>query len=153
LTEQFVPADEGFKERVRASFERQTFMKTIGATLERVEPGYCEIHLPFREDLCQQHGFMHAGVTGTIADNAAGYAAYTLMPADSSVLSVEFKLNLLRPAAGEKLISRARVKRAGRSITVVEAEVSALADGEEKPVAAMLATMMCMQGTPDEPTG
>lgn len=150
--EEFKPLDPNYEERVRDSYSRQSFMVTIGATLERVAPGYCEIHLPYRRDLCQQHAYLHGGVVSTIADNASGYAAYSLMPADSSVLSVEFKLNLLRPAAGEKLIARGRVKRAGRSITVVETEVSAVAEGQEKLIAVMLATMMCLPGSSDRPT-
>ncbi len=121
-------------------------MKTIGAELWEVGPGYCEIHLPFREDLCQHDGYLHAGATSTIADNAAGFAAYTLMPEGASVLSVEFKMNLLRPAIGEKLIARARVQKPGRNISVVQSEVSAVEGGEEKTVAIMLATMACLLG-------
>lgn len=131
-------------------------MKTIGAQLYEAEPGFCEIHLPFREDLCQHDGFLHAGLTTTIADNASGFAAYTLMPEDASVLTVEFKVNFLRPAAGEKLVARARVKKPGRSVSVVEAEVFAVSEGTEKSVAVMLATMACLPGKPekgDEPAG
>ncbi|MBA2693945.1 MAG: PaaI family thioesterase [Rubrobacter sp.] len=131
-------------------------MKTIGAELADIGPGFCEIHLPFREDLCQHDGFLHAGATTTIADNAAGFAAYTLMPENSSVLSVEFKINLLRPAIGERLIARAKVQKPGRNISVVSAEVFAVKDGEEKTVAIMLATMACLPGesdTEEEPGG
>lgn len=138
---------------MRDGFEGQTFMKTIGAELHEVGPGYCEIHLPFREDLCQHDGYLHAGATSTIADNAAGFAAYTLMPKGSSVLSVEFKMNLLRPAIGERLIARATVQKPGRNISVVQAEVSAVSGGKEKAVAIMLATMMCLTGARDEPAG
>lgn len=145
------PLDPDFAQRVRDSFGRQPFMRTIGAELTDVAPGRCTIELPFREDLCQQHGFLHAGVTGTLADNAAGYAAYSLMPADSSVLTIEFKMNLLAPAVGERLIARAEVKRSGKTITVVQAEVSAVKDGHEKPVAMMQATMMCLHNAPDRP--
>lgn len=123
-------------------------MKAIGAELHEVGPGFCEIHLPFREDLCQHDGFIHAGITTTIADNAAGFAAFTLMPRGSQVLSVEFKMNLLRPAIGEKLIARATVQKPGRNISVVQAEVGAVNDGEEKTVAIMLATMACLPGEP-----
>lgn len=144
----FEPEDEGFEQRVREGFESQTFMKTIGAELAEVRAGYCEIHVPFREDLCQHDGYLHAGVTSTIADNAAGYAAYTLMPADSRVLSVEFKMNLLRPAVGERLIARATVIKPGRNISVVQSEVSAVRNGEEKAVAIMIATMTCLRGEP-----
>lgn len=148
--EEFEPLGEDFIRWVRDSFERQTFMKTLGAELVKVEAGVCEIQLPFREDLCQQDGFLHAGATTTIADTAAGYAAYTLMPAGSSVLTVEFKMNLLRPAAGEKLVARARVQKPGRNLSVVQSEVGAVSGGREKTVAIMLATMACL---PREPGG
>ncbi|MDH3473722.1 MAG: PaaI family thioesterase, partial [Rhodospirillales bacterium] len=93
----FTPADPGFEARVRNSFARQSIMTLIGAEIARVEPGLVEIVLPYREDLCQQHGFFHAGVTSTIADSAGGYAAFSLFPADASVLTTEFKINLLAP--------------------------------------------------------
>jgi uncharacterized protein (TIGR00369 family) len=99
----FTPANPNFAARVRDSFARQRFMATIGAELTAVEPGRCEIRLPYREDLTQQHAFFHGGVIGTLADNAAGYAAFSLMPADASVLTVEYKLNLLAPGTGEAL--------------------------------------------------
>lgn len=151
--ETFEPGDPDFARRVRESFDNQALMHTIGAELARVEAGYCELHLPYREDLCQQHGFLHAGITSTLADTSGGYAAYTLMPPDSSVLTVEYKINLLRPAAGERFIARATVKRPGRNLTVVEAEVSAVDRGEEKPIATMLATMSAVYGIPDRVAG
>lgn len=141
---------------MREGFERQSFMKTLGAELRDAAPGFCEIHLPFREDLCQHDGFLHAGVTTTIADNASGFAAYTLMPEGASVLTIEFKVNFLRPAAGESLIARARVRKPGRSVSVVHSEVFAVNEGEEKTVAVMLATMACLPGDPgksEEPGG
>ncbi len=128
-------------------------MKTIGAELYEVGPGYCEVHLPFREDLCQHDGFLHAGATSTNADNAAGFAAHTLMPKNASVLTVEFKMNMLRPAVGEKLVARAEVRKPGRNISVVESEVFAVKDGEEETVAMMLATMMRLSGASTEPAG
>lgn len=143
------PADPDFAARVRASFARQTIMRTLGVSMTGLEPGWCELTLPFRPDLCQQHGFLHAGVVTTVSDSAAGYAAYSLMPADSSVLSIEFKQNLLAPAVGDRLVARARVVRAGRNISVVAAEAFAVTDGREKQVGLMQATMMCMHGTPD----
>jgi len=96
----FQPADPDFETRVRASFGRQGIMQLIGAELTRVEPGLATIELPYRATLTQQHGFFHAGMTSTIADSAAGYAAYSLFPAASSVLTVEFKINLVAPADG-----------------------------------------------------
>lgn len=114
-------------------------MQLIGATLEAVEPGVVTISIPFREDLTQQDGFIHAGIVTTLLDSACGYAAYTLMPAGSSVLSVEFKVNLLAPAKGSVIAAHAHVKRSGRILTVCSAD--AFADG--KPCATMLATMIC----------
>ncbi|EKV26854.1 Phenylacetic acid degradation protein PaaD, thioesterase [Caenispirillum salinarum AK4] len=145
----FEPQCPEYAARVAASFARQSFMATIGAELGRVEPGFCEIRLPWRADLCQQHGFIHAGVTTTLADNACGYAAYSLMPEDSSVLTVEFKTNFMAPGAGEMLIARGMVEKPGRSLTVTRAEVVGVVDGREKTVALMQATMMSMAGRPD----
>jgi uncharacterized protein (TIGR00369 family) len=141
----FEPKTPRFGERVRESFARQTLMTTINAQLARVAPGIVDIELPFRDDLTQQHGYLHAGIVTSIADTACGYAALSLMPEDADVLSVEYKINLLSPARGEKFIARARVKRAGRTLTVCEAEVFAASGGEEKLVAAMLATMMAVR--------
>ncbi|HVT56845.1 MAG TPA: PaaI family thioesterase [Thermoanaerobaculia bacterium] len=142
----FQPQDPDFAERVRASFARQPFMATLGARLARVASGEVDIELPFRGELTQQHGFMHAGVVTAIADTACGYAAYTLMPADAGVLSVEFKINLVAPAAGDTMIARGRVTRPGRTLTVCAGEVWAATGGEETLVAALLGTMMAVRG-------
>jgi uncharacterized protein (TIGR00369 family) len=133
-----------YEERVRESFARQGLMTTINARLQRVAPGEVVIELPFHDDLTQQHGYLHAGIVTSIADTACGYAAFTLMPEDADVLSVEYKINLLSPARGETFIARASVKRAGRNLTVCEAEVFAVNGAEEKLIAAMLATMMAI---------
>lgn len=146
IMKRFEPKTPRFEERVRASFARQSLMKTIDAHLARVEPGRVDIELPFRDDLTQQHGYLHAGVVTSIADTACGYAALTLMSEESDVLSVEYKINLLSPAQGQKFISRAAVKRAGRTLTICEAEVFAINGDDEKLVAAMLATMMAIRG-------
>ena len=139
----FVPKDADFEARVRASFARQRVMETFGARLVRVAPGEVEIGLAFREDLTQQHGYLHAGVAAAVVDSACGYAALSLAPAGAEVLSVEFKLNLLSPAAGEGFVARARVVRAGRNVTVCAGDFYALkGGGAEKLVATMLATMM-----------
>ena len=131
---------------VTNSFAQQAIMSLIGARLALVEPGAVEIELPFRADLTQQDGFLHAGVITTVADSAAGYAAYTLMPAGSRVLSIEFKVNLLRPARGELFVARAEVIKAGRTLTVVRADVFSLnAEGERELVATMQGTMMCLK--------
>lgn len=147
----YEPKDPAFAERVRASFARQSVMGLIGARLARIAPGEVEIELPFRPDLCQQHGFFHAGITSTIADSAAGYAGYSLFPADSSVLTVEFKINLLAPADGELLRAVGRVVKPGRTLTVTEAEVSVVKDGVEKSCARLSQTLMCLNGRPDMP--
>ncbi len=135
-----------FAEEIRGSFAKQTIMGLIGAELTRVEPGLIEITLPYRSDLTQQHGYVHAGVVATIADSACGYAAYSLMPANSEVLSVEFKVNLLRPARGERFIATAEVIKPGKTLTVVRADVHGLTgDGRRELIATMTGTMMCLQ--------
>ena len=145
----FVAADSEYANRVRDSFSRQLLMKTLGAVLTRVEPGIIEIELPHRPEVTQQHGLIHAGALASILDSACGYAAYTLMPADAAVLSVEFKVNLLAPARGDKVVATAEVKRSGRTITVCSADAFAEENGERKLVATMLGTMMCMRGRTD----
>lgn len=149
----FTAPDPDYAARVLASFERQGIMRLIGARMTRVEPGYVEIELPYREDLTQQHGYFHAGVTSTIADSAGGYAGFTLFPADSSVLTIEYKMNLVSPAEGEKLVAIGRVKRTGRSLTVCELEVLAIRNGTAKSCAYGLQTLMCLHGRPDTPGG
>jgi uncharacterized protein (TIGR00369 family) len=144
----FTPAGADFAARAHASFERQRFMAALGCRLARVEPGEAEVEVPCRDDLTQQHGYVHAGVVATIADTACGIAALTLMPAGAAVLSVEFKLNLLAPAAGERLLARGRVLRPGRTLTVCTGEVVALEGERETLVASMLATMMAVRGRP-----
>ncbi|WP_242342713.1 PaaI family thioesterase [Anaeromyxobacter terrae] len=123
-------------------------MTTLGATLERVATGEVDIRLPFRADLTQQHGFLHAGAMTTVVDSACGYAALTLMPAGAAVLTVEFKVNLMAPGAGESIVARGRVLKAGRTLTTCAGDVFAIAGGEEKHVLTMLATMMTVQGRP-----
>jgi uncharacterized protein (TIGR00369 family) len=143
VTEPFTPPDPNFASRIRDSFAKQRVMEFIAATLARVEPGIIEIALPFRADLTQQNGFIHAGIITTIADSACGYAALSLMPPGTEVLSVEFKLNLLRPAAGERFVARAEVLKPGRTLTVTRADVFAMgADDERSLIAAMQATMI-----------
>ena len=131
------PVDGLFAARVRDSFARQGLMATLGAELAEISPGFCEIRLPFRDAVSQQHGFFHAGATGAIADSAGGYAAYSLMGPGDTVLSVDYKLNLLAPARGELLIARGRVLRAGATLTVCRVDVFAVRGGEETLCAAM----------------
>jgi uncharacterized protein (TIGR00369 family) len=140
----FAPANRDFAGRVRSSYERQTFMAAIGCRLVSVAAGAVELELPFRADLTQQHGYVHAGVITAIVDTACGCAAFTLLPADAAILSVEFKINLLAPAAGERFVARGLVLRPGRTLTVCSGEVVAFADGQPTVVASMLATMMAL---------
>jgi uncharacterized protein (TIGR00369 family) len=140
------PSNSSFEADVRESFSKQTAMTTIGAQLIKVEPGLVEISIPYRADLTQQHGYLHGGIITTIADTACGYAAYTLMPAKSEVLSVEFKVNLLRPARGQSFIARAEVIKAGRTLTVTRADVFGIYEDDRRElVATMQATIICLQ--------
>ena len=138
--------DPHFKERVRASFERQNVMRLIRAKLPVIEQGRTEIHLPHWEGIEQQHGFVHGGIVGTIADSAAGYAAMTVVAASASVLTVEYKINLVAPADGHSLIARGHVVRPGRTLIVTRAEVFSIKDGRETLCALMQQTIMVMDG-------
>lgn len=139
-------ADPHFADRVRESFARQNAMHLIQATLPVVEHGRTEIHLPHWTGVEQQHGFVHGGVVGMIADSAAGYAAMTMVPASASVLTVEYKMNLLAPADGDHLVARGVVVRPGRTLVVTQAEVFAVKDGRETLCALMQQTIMVMHG-------
>ncbi|MBC8028578.1 MAG: PaaI family thioesterase [Pyrinomonadaceae bacterium] len=140
------PLNPSFAAEVERGFARQPIMNLIGARLSIVEPGVVEITLPYRADLAQQDGYLHAGIVTTIADSASGYAAYSLMPAGSAVLSVEFKVNLLRPAQGVTFVARAEVIKPGRTLTVVRADVFGIdGDGDRELVATMLSTMICLR--------
>jgi uncharacterized protein (TIGR00369 family) len=139
-------ANPDFAKCVAASFDKQTAMHLIRATLPVVEHGRTEIHVPHWNGIGQQHGFVHGGVVGMIADTAGGYAAMTVVPASASVLTVEYKMNLVAPADGEKLIARGQVVRPGRTLIVTKAEVFALKDGKETLCALMQQTIMVMHG-------
>ena len=141
------PADPHFATRIRESFARQKAMALIGARLGVVDPGAVEIELPFRDDLTQQKGFVHGGIVGMIADSAAGYAAFSLMPAGCSLVTVEYKMNILAPATGS-LVARGEVVKAGRTLTVARAEVYAQ---DRTHVATMQQTLMMLAGRPDHP--
>ncbi len=138
----FNAVDPDFESRIRASFGRQIVMQTIGARLDRIRPGEVRIELPFSAALTQQHGYLHAGIVGIIVDSACGYAAYTLMPADSEVLTVEYKINFISPASGQAFVAIGKVIKPGRTLTVCAGEVHAYAGGEPKLIAAMQATMI-----------
>jgi uncharacterized protein (TIGR00369 family) len=140
----FTPQDPNFAQKTRDSFAQQGFMQYLGAVMTVIEPGRCEIRVPFRTELGQQHGYFHAGASGAIADSASGYAAYSLMPPDFNVLTVEYKLNLLAPALGEFIIARGQVIRAGRSLTVCRADVFVVRENIEKICATSLSTIMAL---------
>jgi uncharacterized protein (TIGR00369 family) len=144
--------NEGYAERVRQSFARQGFMASLGASLTDVAPGRVEIAVPFDAGLAQQHGYFHGGVVGTVADNAGGYASFTLMAASDSVLTVEYKLNLMAPSDGETLIARGTVIRPGRRLTVSRADVFVKRDGVEYLCATMVGTFMTLENTSDDPS-
>ncbi len=144
----FQPKDPQYEARVRESFSRQKVMSELGATLTQTRPGSVEITLPYQERLTQHHGFIHGGIVATVLDSACGYAALSLMPADASVLTVEFKINLLAPAVGDTLVAKGEVLRPGRTITVCKGAVTAIrAEGAEL-VAAMQATIMAIFDRP-----
>lgn len=145
----FQPKDPDYASRVRASFDLQHAMRLIGAELAVVEPGYVEILLPHRAEITQQHGYIHGGVVGMIADSAAGYAANTLTPHDTSVLTVEYKLNLLAPADGQRLVARGEVIKPGRTLLITRAEVFAVRDEKWTLCAVMQQTIMAMHGKKD----
>jgi uncharacterized protein (TIGR00369 family) len=140
---------EQFEQKVRESFSRQSFMRTLVATMTNVSRGSLEIRFPFSPQLAQQNGFIHAGAITSIMDSACGYAAMTLAAEDADVLSVEFKVNLLAPALGDSFVARAQVKRQGRTLTICAADAFAIQSGEEKLIATMLATMINI--IPSEP--
>jgi uncharacterized protein (TIGR00369 family) len=136
-----------FEERVRASFARQQAMATIGAALTLVRPGTVEIEMPYSDALTQQHGFLHAGIISAALDSACGYAAYSVMPEEASVLTIEFKVNLLAPGKGERFLFRGSVTKPGRTIVVADGQAYAFAaDGEARLVATMTGTMMAVLG-------
>jgi len=138
--------DPNFAQRIRDSFARQAIMATIGAELGRIEPGAVDIELPYHERLTQQHGYLHAGTVSTVLDSACGYAALSLTERGAAVLAVEFKVNFLAPARGERVIARARVKKAGRNLSICVADAVALENGSEQTVATMLSTIMTVTG-------
>lgn len=139
-----------FEKRVRDSFARQKIMQTIAAELTRVNPGEIEIEMPFNPDLTQQHGFLHAGIISTALDSACGYAAYSLMPIDAAVLTIEFKINLLSPGKGERFLFRGLVTKPGRTIIVADGHAYAYdSEGEARMIATMTGTMMVVSGRDD----
>jgi uncharacterized protein (TIGR00369 family) len=142
----FEPKDPDWEAKTRTSFAKQGAMDLLGAKLVDLRPGYCEIHLPWRPDLTQQHGFFHAGIISTVVDSAAGYAGFTLMPAGSSVLSVEFKLNLLSPGDGELLIATGEVIKPGKTLVITRGEAYVVKGDKTTHCSTMQQTLMTMHG-------
>jgi uncharacterized protein (TIGR00369 family) len=140
----YEPKDSNFAEKVRESFSRQPAMALIGAELVNVKPGAVDIKLPYRTDLTQQNGFLHAGITATIVDSACGYAAFSLMPAKTDVLTTEFKINFLSPAIGDYFLTEGRVIKAGKTLTVIRGDVFAVRENDQKLIATMLSTVICL---------
>jgi len=147
----FQPRDPGYEARVRESFGRQNAMNHIGARLRAVGPGWTVVELPHREELTQQKGFLHGGIIGMIADNACGYAAYSLMPASASPLTVEYKINILAPGRGHTYVAEGVVLRSGRTLSVARAEVYAESASGRVHVASMQQTVLMLADTPDTP--
>jgi uncharacterized protein (TIGR00369 family) len=145
----FDPRDKNFEARVRSSFARQTAMATLGIEITGLKAGEVELKMPYAAAYAQQHGFIHAGIITTALDSACGYAAFSLMPEDAAVLTVEFKTNLIAPARGDHFLFRARVVKPGRTITVCEAQAFAVEGGKEKLVATMTGTLMALFGRED----
>jgi uncharacterized protein (TIGR00369 family) len=145
----FTPAFAGHEARVRDSFARQGAMALIGAALADVAPGYCAIALVPRPEVSQQHGYVHAGILATLVDSAGGYAGFTLFPEESSVLTVEYKLNLLAPAQGERIVAEGFVVKPGRTLVITRGEVHAEQGGQRTLVAIMQQTLMVMRGKAD----
>ena len=140
----FEPKYPDYRARVKKSFADQAVMKTIGASIEAIGAGEIEIEFPYQTSLTQQNGFIHAGIVSTVLDSACGYAAFSLMPEDASVLTIEFKINLLSPAKGDRFRGYGKVKKAGRTISVAEAELYAFSDQGRKLVATMVGTLMAI---------
>ena len=145
----FEVVDSNYASKVIDSFSRQPFMAFIGAKMVKILPGYCEILLPYKSEISQQHGYFHGGIIGTIADNCGGYSAYSLMPADCSVLTVEYKLNLIASGLGEQLVGRGQVVKSGRTLTICRSDVFVIKDGVEKQCATSIVTLMAMRGKSD----
>ena len=145
----FEPKDPEFEAKVRESFGKQTVMQSLGAVIARVKPGEVEIEMPYRADFTQQHGFVHGGIVTAIVDSACGYAALSLSAPETAVLTVEYKVNFLAPAKGDRLLARGEVVRPGSTVTVCKGDVVAYDGGDEKVVASMLTTMMLMPNRSD----
>jgi uncharacterized protein (TIGR00369 family) len=148
MTSKFT-VDDNYKIKVAESFQRQEVMKTLNASILDIRPGEIELEFPHQQKLTQQHGFIHAGIISTVLDSACGYAAFSLMPEEAAVLTIEFKINLLSPAKGDRFKAIGKVKKPGKNITVTEGELFAYSENGEKLVATMVGTIMAVYGRED----
>ena len=144
----FAPMDSAFRERVQYSFDRQKCMATLGIVISKIEPGLIELVMPYAEPYTQQHGFIHAGIISTALDSACGYAAFSLMPVEAAVLTVEYKVNLLAPAKGDEFIFQAEVVKPGRTLTRCDARAYGITDGNKELIATMTGTLMALFNRP-----
>jgi len=140
----FEPKNPDFRAAATSTFDRQPAMRTLGISLARLEPGEVDLEMPYAPAFTQQHGFVHAGIITAGLDNACGIAAFTLMPADTGILTVEFKTNLLAPAKGDRFVFRARVIKPGRTLTVCDAQAFAVQAGHESLIATITGTLMAL---------
>lgn len=147
----YTPPNPDFDARVRDSFRRQPAMELVGGKINELVPGLCRIEIDGRREVKQQHGFIHGGIVGMAADTAAGYAAFSMMPADSTVLTAEYKINFLAPADGERIVATACVRKPGKTLMICDLSVSVFKDGVESECAMGIATMICMRGRADAP--
>ncbi|MGQ9650674.1 MAG: PaaI family thioesterase [Phycisphaerae bacterium] len=152
MKSQFASPDPGFRQRIRSSFSRQGFLRHLGVEMIELQPGYCEMEVAFGEQLSQQHGYFHGGLVATVADVAAGYAAFSLTEWDGSMVTAEFKINFIAPAKGERLIARGSVIKPGRTLTVCQCDVVCINDGTETMCAVALATFIALPGKPEKTT-
>ncbi len=141
----FEPRNPNYSERVREAFEGQPMLTSLGMVMAEIAPGYCELHLPYRPEISQNHGYFHGGAIATLADVSGGFAGWSLLPEGMWIVTVEYKTNIVAPGRGEMLIGRGRVIRSGRSLTTTEIEVLALVDGEEQLCATALQTLMSVE--------
>ncbi len=149
LSQMFEPQNPDYDAAVRDSLSRQPFIDTVGAAVHELKPGYCELTMQRRHDFTQQHGFFHGGIVASLLDSAAGYAAYSLYPKDSTVLTVEYKVNFLKPAMGDRLFASARVIKPGKTLYICQADAYVETGDERSHCLTGVFTMMCLMGKPD----
>jgi uncharacterized protein (TIGR00369 family) len=141
---EFIPKCENYVQLVQKAFDQQGFMKHLGVEIAEIKPGYCELHLPYKKELDQHHGYFHGGVIGSLADVSGGFAGFSLLPEGKAMLTVEYKLNIIAPGKGDYLKGVGRVVKAGRTLTVTEIDVFGVSGGQEVQCATAIQTLMCV---------